>query len=114
MPPVIPIGCTWMTSFEQSTFRGPQAQAAPQIADINLFPNPTNGDLKLSFTLPEAGPVQVMVTGTDGRVISQQQWLGQVGTSVHEMDASTLAPGVYFLHLSANQEHIVRRFVVVR
>ncbi len=101
-------------SVEQSTFRGPQAQAAPQIADINLFPNPTNGDLKLSFTLPEAGPVQVMVTGTDGRVISQQQWLGQVGTSVHEMDASTLAPGVYFLHLSANQEHIVRRFVVVR
>ncbi|WP_282774650.1 M43 family zinc metalloprotease [Phaeodactylibacter xiamenensis] len=101
-------------SVEQSNFRGPQAQAAPQIADINLFPNPTNGDLKLSFTLPEAGPVQLMVTGTDGRVISQQQWLGQVGTSVHEMDASTLAPGVYFLHLSANQEHIVRRFVVVR
>lgn len=101
-------------SVEQSTFRAPQAQAVPQIADINLFPNPTNGDLKLSFTLPEAGPVQLMVTGTDGRVISQQQWLGQVGTSVHEMDASTLAPGVYFLHLSANQEHIVRRFVVVR
>lgn len=101
-------------SVEQSNFRGPQAQAAPQIADINLFPNPTNSDLKLSFTLPEAGPVQLMVTGTDGRVISQQQWLGQVGTSVHEMDASTLAPGVYFLHLSANQEHIVRRFVVVR
>jgi hypothetical protein len=97
-----------------AAYRAPEGQAIPQIADINLFPNPTSSDLKLAFTLPAAGQVQVMVTGTDGRILSQEQWLGQVGTSVHEIDASGLAPGVYFLHLSANQENIIRRFVVVK
>ncbi|NRA50138.1 MAG: T9SS type A sorting domain-containing protein [Phaeodactylibacter sp.] len=97
-----------------ATYRGPQTASTPRIADINLFPNPTNGDLKLAFTLPVEDKVQVMVTGTDGRILVQQQWLGQVGTSVHELDASNFAPGVYFLHLNANQEHIIRRFVVVK
>ncbi|TXB63477.1 M43 family zinc metalloprotease [Phaeodactylibacter luteus] len=97
-----------------SVFRGPSFEAPSVIADINLFPNPTSGDFTLAFTLPAEGQVNLMVTAVDGRVALQQQWAAKAGTQVQEFDGSQLVPGVYFLHLMANQERITRKFVVVR
>lgn len=92
----------------------PSSSSTASIADINLFPNPTDGELTLAFTLPVEGPVEVLVNSVDGRVVLQQQWTAAVGTEVRRLDASQLAPGLYFLHLKANQQHITRKFVVVK
>lgn len=90
------------------------SSSTASLGDINLFPNPTSGDLTLAFTLPVEGPVEVLVNSVDGRVVLRQQWTAAVGTEVRRLDASQLAPGLYFLHLKANQQHITRKFVVVK
>ena len=98
---------------------GTQAARPPiteelSIADVNLFPNPTREELNLAFTLSTAGQVNVMVQHANGQLISQLQWQAKEGTEVRQLNTSDLAPGVYMLHLLADQERITKKFVVVR
>ena len=98
---------------------GTQAARPPiteerSIADINLFPNPTQDELTLAFTLSAAGQVNVMVQHANGQLVSQLQWQAKEGTEVRQLNTSDLAPGVYVLHLLADQERITKKFVVVR
>jgi hypothetical protein len=97
-----------------------EAQTTPivdqtlSIADVNLFPNPVKEELTLAFTLAVEGQVNVLIQHANGQIMSQQQWQAKEGTEVRQFDTRSMAPGVYMLHLIADQERITKKFVVVR
>ncbi|MCB9273605.1 MAG: T9SS type A sorting domain-containing protein [Lewinellaceae bacterium] len=83
-------------------------------ASLAVFPNPTRDELTAVFVLPEASPVQLLVADITGRVVEQRQLNAEAGRQEARIDASTLVPGVYFIHLVTNGEQLTKKFVVAR
>ncbi len=89
------------------------AQTEPLTA-MKLFPNPVTNELTVSFILPEAAPAQLVVTDLNGRTVRQQALNGDAGRQETKVDASQMAPGVYFVHLLSQNTRVTKKFVVVR
>lgn len=81
---------------------------------MKLFPNPVTNELTVSFILPEAMPAQVLVTDLNGKLLRRQSLNGDAGRQETVVDASQLAPGVYFVHLLSQGAKVTKKFVVVR
>ena len=81
---------------------------------LAVFPNPTRDELTAVFQLPEAGPVQLLITDLTGRVMQQQQIMADAGRQEAKLDASTFVSGVYIIHLVSNGERVMQKFVVAR
>ncbi|MCB0556003.1 MAG: T9SS type A sorting domain-containing protein, partial [Phaeodactylibacter sp.] len=81
---------------------------------LAVFPNPTRDELTAVFQLPEAGPVQLLITDLTGRVMQQQQIMADAGRQEAKLDASTFVSGVYIIHLVSNGERVMQKFVVAK
>jgi hypothetical protein len=79
-------------------------------------PNPASGGTHLAFTLPDAGPVSLVVFDAQGRRVAtvlERAWraAGPHGAVVRTAE---LAPGIYFARLEWRGSARVTRFVVLR
>lgn len=80
-----------------------------------LGPNPSHGRLRLSLTMPSAGPVAVSLYDLSGRRLRTLHQ-GQLGPGTHAFDwslGSSLAAGLYFIRIAACGETAVRRMAVI-
>ena len=88
----------------------------PQVvSDLNLFPNPTADQLKVSFSMAQSGEIQLFVTDAFGRTVRADapQAFG-AGLQQVEINAGDLPDGVYFLHLQSGGNSLVRKFTVAK
>ena len=76
------------------------------ISDMNVFPNPTNGEVNVS--LPENVTVTVEIFDAQGKLVAEQ---ANVNNN-DKLNISTVTPGVYMVKLSA--ENAVQTFRVVK
>jgi hypothetical protein len=76
------------------------------ISDMNVFPNPTNGEVNVS--LPENVSVTVQIFDAQGKLVAEQ---ANVNNN-DKLNISTVTPGVYMVKLSA--ENAVQTFRVVK
>jgi hypothetical protein len=92
------------------TVDAPEQQAT--FSNLLVAPNPFSAATTATFSLTEAAPVRCWVTDVTGRICFEEirQWpAGRNGTVI---DNTLLhAHGLYFLHLSTGQEHVVRPIV---
>jgi hypothetical protein len=77
-----------------------------------MYPNPTSGQVALSFNLKNETNVEVMVMDIQGKVIAQRAYGSMNGSSVIEYNAAGLTPGVYVVEVLLDGEKITRRLVV--
>ncbi|MCB0563513.1 MAG: T9SS type A sorting domain-containing protein, partial [Phaeodactylibacter sp.] len=89
-------------------------RTAAAITEVALYPNPVEEQLTVSFYLPEEARVETVVTDIMGRSLLKQQTASNAGWQEIKIDASSLAPGVYFIHLNARGESVSRKLVVTR
>ena len=76
------------------------------LADMNVFPNPTNGEVNLS--LPENVSVQVSIFDAQGKLVAEQMNVSNNG----KLNISNVTPGVYMVRLTA--ENDTRTFRIVK
>ncbi|HEX7070324.1 MAG TPA: glucoamylase family protein, partial [Rhodothermales bacterium] len=101
-------------------FTGEPLSAEPEIPyraslSITLYPNPAQDHLTAELELPAAGPVRVAVFDVLGRrVLDVTETVHPAGHASIEIPTTELAPGVYFVRVSAGEESTVRPFVRVR
>ncbi|MCB9276985.1 MAG: T9SS type A sorting domain-containing protein [Lewinellaceae bacterium] len=81
---------------------------------LSLYPNPTNGQLTVSFGLEEAAGVQARVVGLAGEVLLSVETSLEKGKQELELDLNALPAGMYFLELTTQGERYVKKFVVAR
>jgi hypothetical protein len=84
--------------------------------DIQVFPNPTNGTLKLRCQTPVTRHVSRVTSiglfSVDGRLVKLIE-LDQVsGIFEKEVDISDLPQGLYFIKMQVGKEMVVRKLVV--
>ena len=79
------------------------------------YPNPFNPETRLTFTLPEAGKVTLIVFDIKGREIARlvDGWL-EAGTHDRVFNASDLSSGVYFARMNAAGFNQTRKLLLLK
>jgi len=86
---------------------------------LQLGPNPTQGRVRIAYTLPVTGRVRIAVYDVRGRRVAIVTDEAQTG-GVHEVEwegatgARAVAPGLYFVKMEAGERSAMRRCVIVR
>jgi hypothetical protein len=76
------------------------------ITEMNVFPNPTNGEVNVS--IPESVSVNVSIFDAQGKLVAEQMNVTNNG----KLNISNVTPGVYMVRLTA--ENATQTFRVVK
>ncbi|MFT4544802.1 MAG: hypothetical protein ACI9EQ_001265, partial [Bacteroidia bacterium] len=86
-----------------------------EIANLNIYPNPTNGTISVSMNLEASTSITVEVLNLLGAVVySFNEGNLMVGKQELSLDLSAVADGIYQLRLTSNKGQLVRRLEVLR
>lgn len=81
-------------------------------AKLSASPVPSNKSINLTYAVAENANVKLFVTDMQGRTILEvSDEFMTVGSYNKDIDVSTLAPGVYFAHLSINGRDYTTKIV---
>lgn len=82
---------------------------------LSAYPNPMNLETNLTFNLPEAADVSLIIYDVQGREIStlMQGWQN-AGRHHLKWDASGLASGIYFAKLQAGTENTMQKLLLLK
>lgn len=83
------------------------------ISNVNLYPNPANEGIRVSYVLAEDSRVEMMLFDARGRMVDQRSMVQTEGAQEWLYETSQLEPGTYMLRLSNTKGMVTRRFVVV-
>jgi hypothetical protein len=83
--------------FQQGPDAAPSSVNSPAKGHIQLYPNPSNGILNLSYTGTPAGPLRFGLWSSEGKQL-ELRW-AQQGSDLWTCDISALAPGSYFVQV---------------
>lgn len=81
-----------------------------QIYNLNLFPNPSYGDLTIDFGAPIKDDGVIEIISSDGKSIvdSHSFSSGEVFVSI---DMQNISSGVYFIRVKSNEDSIAKKWV---
>mgnify|MGYP001032231222 CR=1 FL=1 len=80
-----------------------------RLIDLNLFPNPTNGDVTVSMEGLTGESVLAVLTDGLGREVSREDLGNLTGQYVHTLDLSSVEAGIYYLQMNvANAAQVLR------
>jgi len=74
-------------------------------SEMSVWPNPTSGNVKLSFSLKENISVYISVTDLTGKSLSQYDFSNNAaGLNTVDLDVSSLKPGMYLVKLASDKQ----------
>lgn len=79
---------------------------------VDIFPNPTKGELSISINLEAATDIQLQVYNMLGQQVASQGYGRRNGSMTLPFDGSQLAPGTYAFHLLMGDKVAVKKVVV--
>ncbi|MDA8979954.1 T9SS type A sorting domain-containing protein [Chitinophagales bacterium] len=83
------------------------------LADLRIYPNPTQKEVTISFTSVTAKDFEVAIYSTIGNVVLADQVLAS-STYYRNFDVSALAAGVYFVEISNEEGKTLRKLTVLK
>lgn len=82
------------------------------LKDLNLFPNPTNGNFKIQFTSEKATDYEINITDPKGALIYQKNLEGFEGEFNEDFDLSRYDAGLYFFNLISDEKTVSKKIIV--
>ncbi len=82
------------------------------LQNINLYPNPTDGDVNVRFSVLQATPVTITVQDITGKLLQTHLVQATEGDNLVLMDNENLAAGMYFMKLKSGTSSETLQFVV--
>ncbi|MEN9302411.1 MAG: hypothetical protein RL264_840 [Bacteroidota bacterium] len=79
---------------------------------VQLFPNPTDAEVNVRFTMTAAESVNVTISDITGKVAHRSSVKANEGANHLIFDTSNLAAGVYMMQLTTNGKNKTLQFVV--
>ena len=79
---------------------------------LAVFPNPTNGDLRITLNTADATAASILVLDANGRTVMQSRITGFSGSFQEQMDLNHLTSGFYIVRVITETESFARRVVV--
>lgn len=79
---------------------------------IEVFPNPTENTVTIMYPCKSAGLLDISIKDVSGRIMYTETISCTDGNTVNDVvDLSKFAPGVYFIDLTQNDQHVVKKIV---
>ncbi|MBL4710501.1 MAG: T9SS type A sorting domain-containing protein [Flavobacteriales bacterium] len=82
------------------------------VKDLDLFPNPTNGNFKMRFTSERADNFELSITDAKGARIYEKKLRKFKGEFNEEFDLSEYDAGIYFFNLTSKEQSLSKKIVV--
>lgn len=81
-------------------------------ADFSVYPNPTEGDVHISFSATEAGLTRIDVLDVSGKTVRSEMIHSVQGNNLVMMEAGELANGLYTIRLNTGGVPHTRSLVI--
>ncbi|MBU1936561.1 T9SS type A sorting domain-containing protein [bacterium] len=103
---------------EWDTFLGVQEKRTvvlPEEMSLSVYPNPFNLSATISFELPQAGKVSVVIYDVTGRRVRllANEYYG-AGRQHLKFDATGFSSGIYFARLEANGNSVSKKLLLLK
>jgi phosphatidylserine/phosphatidylglycerophosphate/cardiolipin synthase-like enzyme len=82
------------------------------VRELSLFPNPTKGDLTVTYTAAGSSRVAFEIYAYDGQLVWQNNQQAKTGENMLQIDDLNVAAGVYILRMKTSSGDLVRKLIV--
>jgi len=72
--------------------------------NLSLYPNPSKGDVNISYDCSKAGKMQIKLYDVSGKILLSRNDDAISGHNVFHFNVSNLLPGIYYFELINNDE----------
>ena len=79
---------------------------------VSVYPNPTDNELNVRFTIPNSATTDIYVQDVSGKIVEQSSVAGAAGSNWVMMNTSELATGMYFLKVQVGDAQKTVQFIV--
>lgn len=100
------------TATQQITIGGVGIAPNAAVAKLNIYPNPSQGELNLSFEQESAGAIELTIQDMRGRTVFQKQLQLTSLTHQETLQLDHLAKGVYNLTLIGNKGRSIEKLII--
>jgi hypothetical protein len=70
--------------------------------ELNVYPNPTTGEARITFSATAAGQYAISIVDLQGRVINSTSGAAIEGNNALDINLSNCSNGVYMIHFMHN------------
>ncbi|MCE2496885.1 MAG: T9SS type A sorting domain-containing protein [Flavobacteriales bacterium] len=82
------------------------------IGDLNVYPNPSNGDIKVSFEVAQEADMNLYVFDQAGKRVFSKCLKNVKGSQTIEVDHTNEPAGVYYINLTDGKTSSTRKLVI--
>ena len=97
---------------EVDDFQINQDQVTLPIEDLQFFPNPTDGDFRMSFFLPQRGETSIYIYDANGKEVLARNLGNFQGAFNDDFDLSRFESGTYILNIVQNNLRLAEKIIV--
>lgn len=88
------------------------AENSKEVTDLNLFPNPANGNFNLVFVNENASEVTIEISNSIGQTVKKENLSNTKGVVSHSVDITNLKPGIYFVKVNAGAKSSIKKLTI--
>jgi hypothetical protein len=103
-------GCSQVVSFQAIAL---DVSAIDNISTLNMFPNPTSGNVFVDLNLEAQSDVQIQITTVTGQTVMTQQF-NQVQSSKFELETTELPTGVYMVQFTIGVDQLTKKLIITK
>ncbi len=81
---------------------------------MEIYPNPTSGEVILDFDLPDEQAFSVAVRDLTGKMVMQQNALGLNGRNTIPLSLGSVSAGLYLIEFHSDQLQSINRLIIQR
>lgn len=82
------------------------------IEDLSFFPNPSDGQLTLQFSLPQRGQTEIAVYDLAGKEVYASSLGNFQGRYNEQLNFTNLEPGMYIMRISQNNLSLAEKLII--
>ena len=82
------------------------------IENLKFFPNPTDGNFRMSFFLPQRGQTSITIYDVEGKEVVRKDLGNFQGNWDNNIDLSQLNAGTYILNITQNNLRLAEKIIV--
>lgn len=106
-------GCTEVAAITMNLMTSQQVVASNSTSEISIVPNPSSGQVQISFSLEEKTRVQPFLYNLQGQMV--HEFKTKEGQKIHYTEnLSQLPSGTYMLRTTIKNEHITQPLVLIK
>jgi hypothetical protein len=90
------------------------ATSAIPFNKLSLYPNPSPGDLTITYNCDNAGKIQLRIYDIHGRIVFNKMEIAVKGMNTFQLNLFNLIPGTYFFQLNNSDSQNPIKFLIAK